>query len=248
MPLAGTLQEYALADLLRLIESGQRAGGLFITDGTRQAALYFNGGLWLLGERVGSALTLVHRLVRSGHLTEGAVEAAIGAPFDQVAEIPETRIIAALVNTGVLPDQHVRAFCIEDATSLLAVLLTWGQGEFAFDETAQPPSGRVYLPLPIGMLLAQAARAPSAHPPVRPVHSLTRETVVAFAEIDLAGRPAVQLRPEHWRLLTAVDGQTPLWVIAGRIQIAEPAVMQMAADLIGDGILQEASHVPAPEA
>src|SRR5262249_48120537 len=238
MPLAGTLQEYALADLLRLIESGQRTGALFITGGTRQAALYFSGGQWLLGERVGSALTLVHRLVRGGRVTEDEVLAAVGVPLEQAGELPETQVVGALVNAGILPDQQVRAFCFDDATSLLAVLLAWQQGEFAFDDTAQPPRGRVCLPLPVGMLLSQVARMPRSHPLARPARPLTRDSILQFAELDPAARPAVQLRPEQWRLLTAVDGEAPLWILATRIQLAESGVLQMAAGLVAEGILE----------
>src|SRR5262249_56217364 len=74
MPLAGNLRQFALPDVLRAIENGQRTGILVITHDDHQANIYFSGGQWLLAEDVGAVQLLAHHLPRAAYLTPEACE------------------------------------------------------------------------------------------------------------------------------------------------------------------------------
>ena len=246
MPLSGTFRQNTLPEVLRVIESGQRSGVLVVTDGTRQAAIYFDRGQWVLGDRIGSPLTLIHRLLRAGLVSEPQVEAITGMPFAQAVQAPEVQLARALVQSGTLAHEQISRFIQDDALALLTLMCSWSDGEFAFEEAVQVPRGRLAIPLPVGMLVAQAlggdrVSAPPGGPP--PLHP---GVVLAFAEPEPGAEGMVQVTPEQWAVLAHVDGRTPLWSIVEKLQQPEQAVLRVATELAIAGVVEPARQISPP--
>jgi hypothetical protein len=241
MPLAGNLRQFALADVLRVIESGQRTGRLKLQRGERRAFVYFAGGQWVLAERVGANLVLAHHLAHVGLITPDHFEAVMGIPFEQAGSIPDAQAIRALLMGRVLTQDQLRAFAERDALDLLGQVLAWPDGDFTFEDSVTAPQGRISVPLPVGPLVSQALRATrttrAAAAPPREVVPLAPEMVLDFSDIDPNGGAAVQLTRDQWRLLTAVDGQLPLWGIVRRLQAPEHIILRLAAELVANGTL-----------
>lgn len=236
MPLAGNLRQFALPDVLRVIESGQRSGRLMLQRGDRRAAIYFSGGQWLLAERIGSPMVLAHQLARAGMIAPEQFEATLGIPFSEAGEIPDMQIIRALINSRVLTQEQLRQFAFGDAVNLLTSVLAWPDGDFVFEDSVSLPPGRVWLPLPLGPLVSEAIRlVRGAMPPMREVVPLAPEAVIDFAEVDPESGTAIHLTRDQWRLLTAVDGQMPLWAIVQRLKAPEPTILRLAAELVASG-------------
>ncbi|MGO8948381.1 MAG: DUF4388 domain-containing protein [Ktedonobacterales bacterium] len=245
MPLAGNLRQYALTDVLRMIEHGQRSGVLTLVRGKLQASIYFSGGQWLLGERVGLTTSLVQQLVQAGYLSAEQFEMSTGVPFAQTASFPDMQMVRALIGAHVLTQEQLRAFRQDDACALLATLLSWPDGDFNFVEGIQLPSGRVALPLPVSALVNQALMQARSRGtlPTRDVVPLSPETVIAFADIDPDSGVTVQLTRDQWRLLTAVDGKLPLWAIIADLAAPEVAILHLAAELHAAGIVTVAGRI-----
>jgi Domain of unknown function (DUF4388) len=239
MPLAGSLRQFALTDVLRMIEHGQQTGALTLRRGKLQATIYFSGGQWLLAERVGAVGSLVHQLVQAGYITEEQVESTTGVPFTQTASISDMQMIRALISGQVLSQEQLRAFRQDDASALLTTLLSWPDGDFSFAENVQLPSGRVALPLPVAVLVSRALSQVRSRGtlPSREVVPLSPEIVIAYADVDPDGGVMVQLTRDQWRLLTAVDGKLPLWAIIADLAAPEVAILRMAAELHAAGIV-----------
>lgn len=247
MPLSGTFRQNSLPEVLHVIESGQRSGVLVVTDGTRQAAIYFDRGQWVLGDRIGSPLLLIHRLLRAGLITEQQVEGITGMPFAQAAQASEVQIARALVQSSALAHEQISRFVQDDAVALLTLICGWGEGEFAFEEAVQVPRGRLAIPLPVGMLMAQAlggdrVSAPPGGPP--PLHP---GVVLAFADPEPGAEGVVQVSREQWALLAHVDGRTALWSIVEKLQQPEQAVLRVATELANAGVVEPARQI-APAA
>ncbi len=239
MPLAGNLRQFALTDVLRIIENGQRSGVLTLTRGKLQASIYFSGGQWLLGERVGAATSLVQQLVQAGYVSAEQFEITTGVPFVQSGSLPDMQLVRTLINAHVLTQEQLRAFRQDDACALLATLLSWPDGDFGFVDGIVLPSGRVALPLPVSSLVNQAlarVRRRGAVP-AREVVPLSPETVIDFADVDPESGVAAQLTRDQWRLLTAVDGKMPLWAIIADLGAPEMTILRLAAELHASGIV-----------
>jgi hypothetical protein len=248
MSLAGNLRQYALVDLLRAIESEQRGGRLVLQRGERRAFIYFSGGQWLLVERVGSSLVLAHHLARVGLITPEQFESSLGVPFVEAGQIPDVQVVRALITSRQLSQEQLRAFAENDALDLLAHVLSWPDGDFAFEDGVALPPGRVALPLPVGQLVAQVQLVRGSTPPPRPtgpvaaVAPISPQTVIDFAEVDPANGEMIQLTRDQWRLLTAVDGQAPLAGIMQKLQAPEHVIMRLASELLAAGTVVVVDH------
>ena len=102
MPLGGNLRQFALPDVLRVIESGQRSGRLLLRRGTQSAAIYFSGGQWLLVERSGAPQVLAHHLARAGYITPEQFETVLGVSFERAGEVPDVHVVRALISQQYL--------------------------------------------------------------------------------------------------------------------------------------------------
>jgi hypothetical protein len=238
MPLAGNLRQFALPDVLRVIESGQRSGRLMLHRGDRRAAIYFSGGQWLLADRIGSQMVLAHHLARAGLITPEQFESALGVPFVDAGEISDMQLVRTLMSARMLTQEQLRQFAFSDAVNLLSLVLVWPDGDFVFEDGVQLPQGRVLLPLPLGSLVSKAmSLARGSMPAPREVVPLAPEAVVDFAEVDLDSGTAVQLTRTQWKLLTAVDGQIPLWAICQKLSAPEATILRLAAELVAAGTI-----------
>ncbi|HEX6818380.1 MAG TPA: DUF4388 domain-containing protein [Ktedonobacterales bacterium] len=243
MPLAGSLTQYRLPDVLRVIESGQRGGRLTVRRGERSAAIYFSGGQWLMCERIGSVKVLAHHLARAGFITPQQFEATVGVPFAEAGQIPDIQVVRALITSRQLTQEQLRAFAEADALDLLSQMLNWQSGDFAFEDGVPLPPGRVALPLPVSKLVSTALQVAPAQV-AREVAPIPREATIEFAEVDPLSRQAIQLTPDQWRLLTKVDGHTPLWAIARTLQAPDQAICRLAGELVAAGTVVIVGRAP----
>lgn len=245
MPLAGNLRQFALPDVLRVVESGQRTGSLALARGSLQAAIYFAGGQWLYAERIGSGLSLALQFVRAGLMTQEHFEATTGVPLSQGSTIPDVQLVRLLITTRSITQEQLRHWAINDAATLLSVVLSWPDGVFEFRDGVGVPPGRVSFPLPVGPLLAQAMRSSRAASLTHERAPLSPEAVIDFAETDPAGTAPIQITREHWKLLTQVDGQAPLWSIASALQWPEHVALRLAGELTNAGVVAVVARVAA---
>lgn len=244
--LAGNLRQVALTDVLRVIESGQRTGMLLLNRGKLRAAIYFSGGQWLLAERLGSGMVLAQQLVRVGLISPDQFESALGVPFVQAGALTDVQVVRALIGAGLLTQEQLRTFAVDDAVALLTVVLAWPDGEFTFEDGIGLQQGRVALPLPVAPLVTQAMRLARVNIPSREVVPLAPESVITFAEVDPEGSAAIQLTRDQWKVLTAVDGQLPLWAIVQRLQAPEATILRLAAELVASGVAVVVGRVAPP--
>lgn len=257
MPLAGSLLQVSLLDVLHVIENGQRTGVLVVTHGDLQANIYFTSGQWAMAERVGATQVLVQQLVRAGLITPEDFEAALGVTFAQAGAIADAQVVRALIGSQLITPEQLHAFAIHDATSLLAVILGWTSGEFVFEDGVALPPGRIALPLPIGPLVEQALQQArpqpaAAMPPTRvpsarqtPSPQLSPDAVLDFADIDPKSGTAVEVTRDQWKMLTVVDGQTPLWAVAENLGAPMPVILQLAGQLVATRVAVVLGHAGA---
>src|SRR5260370_20522165 len=124
-------------------------------------------------------------------------------------------------------------------------MLSWTEGDCIFEDGVGMPRGRVGVPLSFGPLVGQAVRLARPAGPVREVPSLSLDTIIDFAEVDPRSGTAIEVSRDQWRLLTAVDGQIPLWAIAESLQAPEALILRLANELVAAGYLIVARRIAA---
>ena len=235
MEFAGSFRQYGLPDVLHSIEQRQRTGRLALSNGNLRAAIYFGNGQWLLTERSGPGQLLAQQFVKAGLVTPEQIEAACSVSFVNAGSIPDIQLVRALISSRTITQEQLHAWAVADAVALLSVVLSWGDGEFAFEDNMGLPAGRVAMPLPIGPLVAQAMRRPTTGAPVKDVPVLVPQAIVDFVEMDPESGTAIQLTRDQWRFLTAVDGISSLHAVAQALHAPEQTILRLAGELVAQG-------------
>lgn len=244
MALAGTFRQYPLTEVLDLLESGQRSGRLAVSGQGRVAHIYVASGRWVRGERLGMGLTLAEQLVQAGLLTPESLNQALGMTVDDTLTLPDEQLLRMLFSSQLLTLDQVREWASEDAASMLSFMLTWSDGEFVFEEGMAAPAGELTLPLPLGELVARATQASLGAAPTPDVEPLSPEAVIAFTDLEPTSDLPVQVSRDQWRLLSEVDGQTPLWSIAESLRAPEQVLLRVAAELVAADLATIVGRMP----
>ncbi len=115
-------------------------------------------------------------------------------------------------------------------------LLTWRDGEFSF--LAERASARSASPLRLAVepLLVEAAHSAAVWELVR--ERVSGPSVIpAFVDIDPQQLPRLRLKPQEWEVLTRVDANRDLSMLAHALSRSVLEIAQMVHALIGAGVL-----------
>jgi hypothetical protein len=260
MTLAGTLQQTNLEDVLRLIDEQRRAGLLIITYGNLSAELYVQAGQILCVQRSGVGQSFSERLVNARLVTPQQL-GYVRALYQEKPITSEVDLARALLQCNYLTERELRDWVADDAVELLVVALSWDGGEYQFVDHEAPLPGRMVIAIPIAAVLEEALHHLAQR---RQRVSATRVAVTLDLVLDFAEEPRtangkIQITPDHWCFLIAINGKTPLWEVCRLLHLSQPGALRLASELLSSGVLvvsglqRDASGTPtgpeeAPEA
>ncbi|HEX9069396.1 MAG TPA: DUF4388 domain-containing protein [Ktedonobacterales bacterium] len=240
--LSGSLHSVSLQHVLMSIETTQRTGRLVISRGVPIAYVYFAGGQWMVGERLGAPTSLAEQLVQAGMAFAQQLEFSFGIPFYQIITIPDRQFAQMLTSSGLATSEQLRAWLTQDAAEMLATMLGWQDGDFTFEDGVAFPPHRLALPLQTSMLLAGVSPLPRNTGGLS--NPIDTDVVLDFTEVNPHSEGAIEVTRDQWRLLSVVDGQRPLWALAGGLRLPEEAVSQLAGELVSGNLAVEVGRVP----
>lgn len=243
MPLSGSFRQYPLAEVLRIIENGRLTGRLVAGIDGPLAHIYFGGGRWLYGERLGVTLSLAQQLIQAGMVAPQYVEDALGMRYDDLIRVPDVQIAHALIDARLFSYDQLYSWALTDAHDMLSVVAQWVDGEFVFEDDIPAPSDRLVTEFPLSALGASDASQPPAGVSA-PGPTPGPEAIINFAEVDLASGGSVQLTRDQWRLLTMVDGRMPLWAIADALLAPEEVILRIAGELVAGDLAVVVGQAP----
>lgn len=235
MTLAGTLRQMNLEDVLRLVDEERRAGLLVIKHGSLSAELHLDAGKILCVQRSGVGQSFSERLINAQLVTPQQL-GYVRALYEEKPITTEVDLARALLQCNYLSSKELRDWVADDAVELLVVLLSWDDGNFQFEEGVTPLPGRMVVPVPISAVLDEALhhiaqrrqRVSSARVAV------TLDLVLDFAE-EISKE--IQLTPDQWSFLTAIDGRTPLWSVCRALRLPQSGALRLASELLSSGVL-----------
>ncbi len=238
MTLAGTLRQTNLEDVLRVIDEERRPGLLLLSNGNLSADIYLNPGYILCTQRSGPGQSLAERMIHARLVTPQQI-GHVRAMYQQQSLTTEVDLARALLQANLISERQLSLWVADDAVELMVVLLSWSDGEYAFEEGVTPEAGRMVIPVPLRDVLEEALhhiaqrrqRASAARVAVTP------DLVLDFAEEVQAQGGEVRVTPEQWCFLTAIDGRIPLRAVCKTLQLAPPDALRFASELLSSGVL-----------
>ncbi len=238
MSLAGTLRQTNLEDVLRQIDEQHGAGLLVVKYGNLFAELYVSAGKVLCVQRSGVGQSFSERLANAGLVTPQQL-GYVRALYQEKPITSEVDLARALLQCNYITERELSHWVADDVVELLVVALSWDDGEFEFVEHEAPLPGRMVIAVPISVVLDEALhhlaqrrqRVSAARVAVTP------ELVLGFAEELPPTMGKVQLTPDQWCFLTAINGKAALWEACRALRLPQEDALQLASELLSSGVL-----------
>jgi hypothetical protein len=258
---AGNLRQFHLGDILRLIGDGLRRGRLVVERGGLRADLYFENGFLLHVWRSGPTPALAQRFVAARLLTPQQIAGISAVVGIDPAQLADAQLVQIAIEQGMIMGDQLNEWTLRDVVDLLAVLFSWRDGDYRFEEGLTPPPSRLRVALPIQSVLGMVMQGLNPWQGATTAIAVGLDDVLDFAEFDSNDPQPIQLSRDQWRLLTLVDGENSLRALAEylasvaignaeadaqryyvELRRAEELFVRVASELLADGVAVVAGH------
>jgi tetratricopeptide (TPR) repeat protein len=230
----GPLRELDIHDVFQLLDLGRKTGMLRITSSLRQnsGTVHFEGGKVTGAVIESNPHPLGRMLVRSGRVSEAEVTRARALQDAR----PGRRVGEVLVEMGVLTrrelDRHVRA----QVEEVVFERMSWSEGYFSFEEAppGQSPAEAEFRIAPESLLMEAARRIDEwSRFEARIPHLGVVPRLVPDTEAD----GLLDLLPDEWEVLAAVDGRRDVRTIAADLGKSDFEVARTLFGLSSAGLV-----------
>lgn len=235
MNLEGSLDAFGLPDVLTLLATTGKTGGLLLRrdgqdaggDRRTEGAVWFRDGRVCGATSDRSRASLVRRVVGSGAVDDNALRQAVARAVSGGGGVAR-----GLLEAGSVDPDLLRQAADDQTIDAVFDLLRWTDGDFAFDPGATDPDD-IGLAIEHGRLLDEArARVEAWGSLVVVIPS--REAVLTVPTV-LAHDPEVSR--DEWALLSLVDGHRRVRDLTELTGAGEFAVTTILARLVQRGLL-----------
>jgi tetratricopeptide (TPR) repeat protein len=234
MAIEGPLRELGIHDVFQLLDLSRKTGRLRVSSALRdnEGTVDFRQGRVVAAAIRSNPHPIGQILLRAGKITEAELERA-ESMRQQSAE--RRRIGEILVEMGAVTPRELERMMQRQIEAVVFELLSWQEGFFSFaegDVGAGDGSGG----LPTDSLLMEAARRIDEW--TRIAHLVPSLDVVPMLA-DTAGdqQPMLDLRPNEWQVLAAIDGSTDLRAIAAAVSMSDFDVARIVYGLVSTGVV-----------
>ena len=229
--LKGTLDDFTLPDIIRLLSNAKKTGSLEVERSAGQGTVYFSEGDVYFAESSISKELLGQKLVKSGVITSNQLMKALDEQANSGGRLGEVLLSSGLVFEDQL-ESAVRAQ-IEDA---VFDLLRWELGEFSWTagETVEP---EVALSVSVENLIMEASRRLDELDVIkRKIPS--EHTVLNMAPAPPEGAVEINITPDEWRVMVLVNGNRSVLEIAETVGLDVFQAMRTLYGLVSAGLIE----------
>jgi hypothetical protein len=239
--LKGSLEDFSLSDIFRLLSFTKKTGRLEVYKSAGDGRVFFRDGEVYFAQSSLKKEPLGQKLVRSGALSEGQLREAL----DLHANTGE-RVGEILLRGGDIGEEQLSAAVREQIEDAVFDLLRWEVGEFAFE-----PHERFTVEIPISVsvenLIVEASRRLDELELIRR-RIPSPDVVLAVAPTPPEGAKQINITPDEWRLLVLVDGIRTVGEIAEAADVDEFSGLRTLYGLLSSGLMDVTSYGPQEQA
>ncbi len=227
--LRGTLDDFDLSEVLRLLASSKKTGVLELVRPAGTGTIFFSEGQVTYAETELAASLLGQKLARSGTITENQLRAAL----DEQSRSGE-RLGRILLEAGVVSTQDIQGAMSSQVADASYELLCWDTGEFTWQPHAGLPDEGTSLS--VEDLITDAARRKEEVQLVSEAIP-SSDTVLKMATDPPQGAGEINITPNEWRVLVLVDGRRTVSDIAAAAELDEYDAMRVLYGLATAGLI-----------
>jgi len=235
MAIEGPLRELGIHDVFQLLDLSRKTGILRVSSDLRddEGVLYFDRGRVTQATIRSKALPVELALRQAGRISDDDLTLARSHLADGHADVAD-----ALVRTGAISQRELERHYRLQLESAVFELMSWNEGFFSFEELAEdrmPRDSRISVSTE--SLLMEGARRIDEWSRIADVIP-DLNVVLELAPFD-GGQEwaALDLLPHEWQVLTMIDGERDLRLIAASLGRDEFEIAKIAYGLTTTGIV-----------
>jgi uncharacterized protein DUF4388 len=232
--LKGTLDDFTLPDIFRLLSMAKRTGALDVARSAGTGRIFFRDGDVYFAESSLTREPLGQKLIRARAVTEGQLMKALDAHAAGGGRVGEI-----LVAAGALTLDQLEVAVKEQIEDSVFDLLRWELGDFQWE-----PGDEVEVEVPIivsveNLIMEASRRLDELEVIKRKIPSV--DSVLRMAPKPPEGAVEINITPEEWRILVLVDGSRDVAAIAEAVALDEFGAMRVLYGLVAAGLIELAS-------
>ena len=205
MALEGNLQDFSLADMMRLLESGAKTGSLELTRDDERAIVSFREGRVCYAASPRYSEPLARRLVTEGIVSENQLRQALGLQKIQTQDKAGRRLAQILIEEGFVDARTLETVVHEAIFEALLDLFLWDAGTIRFEPGDTSAQLEIGVLVSVETVLQEMTRRMDEWRRIRArISSL--EAVFVISEAPEARGADIHLSPAEWLVLSELHG------------------------------------------
>jgi len=203
--LEGSLTDFSLADMFRLLETGSKTGTLHVTSGGANGTVCFRDGLVYHASSGAVVEPAGKRLVRAAIISEKQLRQAQGLMKIQKRDKAMRKLGQILVDEGYVESSVLERFVLEQVADALFDLLRFEDGDLRFEPDESNVEADLGITISVESALADANKRLEVWTRIRDkIPSL--DTRFAMASSPGTKSTEIHLKPREWMLLCYLHG------------------------------------------
>lgn len=231
MALQGNLRDFSTTQLLNLVNLARKTGAMTIQIKDDSASLYFREGKLIHAATQKRQGHLAAMLLHAGKLSEDQARAITNQP-----QIPTDKALGIdLIRGGIVKQQDIVQGVKEFMLDIVYSLFSWTDGQFKFNQGAQPAGDKITVPLNLDNVILEGSRRIQENE--RLLDELPDLTVVALQITDKPLRD-VKLTPDDWRVISHIHPRHTIEQIAQANNMDEFQIRKIVYGMLQAGLVE----------
>ena len=229
--LTGTLDDFTLADVFRLLSLAKRTGKLDVDRSAGTGRVFFREGEIYYADSSLTKEPLGKKLIRARVVTEAQLMEAL----DRSAS-GEGRVGEILVSSGIATTEQLQGAIKQQIEDAVFEMLRWDRGGFSWDPGVE---ANVEIPIAVSvenLIMESSRRLEELELIQRKVPS--EDTIPGMAPSPPEGAVEINITPEEWRILVLIDGRRTVRDISSGSGWDEFTTMRTLYGLVSAGLVE----------
>jgi len=233
MPIVGPLREFGVQDVFQLLSLSRKTGMLSLTAPSRtEGFVVFDAGRVANAGFGDAASSMDEVLLSTGRIGPLDIEYARRV----VAENGSVTLSDVLVQAGAIAPRDLERALRQRIESVVFDLMTWRDGQFAFEEAALAALPLSGVTLSAESILMESARRLDEWSQIaQRIPDAASVATLVPAEDSPDAR--IDLRPHEWLVLGMIDGQRDLRAIASMLSQPVFDIAKVVYGLVMTGLV-----------
>ncbi len=242
MALKGSLRDFSLPDLFRLLNLSKKSGTLMLTLGDARGYVCFRDGEVFFATENWNRQPLGEKMVEAGIVTWEQVHEALDK---QTGEDSSVRLGQLLIQLGHITQTQLEIFIEEQIQEAVFELLRWDQADFEFMAQDLFPDEDIGLAIGTEELILEGSRRLDEWS--RIVEKIpSMEVVFKMTPLKSRASNSINLTADQWVVLTFVDGRRTVRDIAEATSFSSMKSCKVLYELLTEGLLERVQSLHKP--